>query len=662
MKKVFFVATLLLSSIQFYATPDSWEEILETVLIEDDIPEWEIEQMCEELEILHSTPININTATIEELSQLPFLSGWQIENIHEYIYLHGQMQTLGELQLVGGIDYHTRELLKHFFYAAPVEVKKEISAKDVFKYGRQEIVSRIDVPMYKRDGFLYHSQEELERYPNRKYMGSPYSHNIRYSFNYNNKIRFGITADTDAGEPFFGKNRYGYDFYSPYIQIKDMWGFNNIVAGNLKANIGYGLMANSGFSLGKSMSISAIDRGNTGFRPHSSVSEQGYYSGVAMVRSIGKINVSVMAAHTPTDATLKTDTLISSFKTDGYHRTPLEWQKKRNVSVNTLYAGISRNYNGTVIGVNAIYERCSLPTAYGTVYKGVSGHYSIRRSKYHFAGETSFSGNFAFATLNTLSLKLSNNLDLQMLYRFYSPQYRMLHANAFAEGAVTNEEGLYTAITYKWRKLKLIGYIDKFHHPKPTSRASLASDGVDTKLQIEWKNTDEMALKWSVKYKSKQQDHKDSGTMQYKQTLRSSLQWKQSFGTICSLQSTFNYSCYSFPANSYEHGFGLTESVSVQPSEKLSGNITFHYFNTDSYSSSVSIYEKGLLYGFNYQTLSGSGMRLAAQIKYSFTNSLYIMAKFGATKYFDRETIGSLQQQIHSSHKEDLSLQLRYKF
>ena len=61
MKKFFFVATLLLSSIQFYATPDSWEEILETVLIEDDIPEWEIEQMCEELEILHSTPININT-------------------------------------------------------------------------------------------------------------------------------------------------------------------------------------------------------------------------------------------------------------------------------------------------------------------------------------------------------------------------------------------------------------------------------------------------------------------------------------------------------------------------------------------------------------------------------------------------------------------------
>ena len=72
--------------------------------------------------------------------------------------------------------------------------------------------------------------------------------------------------------------------------------------------------------------------------------------------------------------------------------------------------------------------------------------------------------------------------------------------------------------------------------------------------------------------------------------------------------------------------------------------------------------KKGLLYGFNYQTLSGSGMRLAAQIKYSFTNSLYIMVKFGATKYFDRETIGSLQQQIHSSHKEDLSLQLRYKF
>ncbi len=663
MKKVFFVAIILLFGGELTVVSNNWEEILETVLMEDDISSAELERISEELEIISLNPLNINSASYEDLAQLPFLSGWQIENIHEYIYLHGQMQTLGELQLVGGLDYYTRELLKHFIYAAPVSVEKGVTAKEIFKYGRQEIVTRIDIPMYKRDGFLYHSQEELERYPNRAYLGSRYSHNLRYSFNYNNKLKFGLTADKDAGEPFFGKNRYGYDFYSPYIQIKDMWGLKNIVAGNFKADSGYGLLLNSGFSLGKSMSVSEMDRGISGFRPHSSVSEQGYFTGVGVTHTIGKYYISMMVAHTPADATIKSDTLISSFKTDGYHRTPSEWQKKRNVNINTIYAGISRRYNGAVIGVNAISERFSLPTkTYGEHYNSVSAEYSIRRSKYHFAGETAFSGHSGIATLNMLSLKLFTNTELRMLYRFYSPQYKSLRANAFAEGAVSNEEGIYAGITHTRGKFRITGYVDRFHHPVATSRASLPSNGLDTKLQTEWKKTDEMALKWSIRYKSKQQDHKESGTMQYKQTVRSSLQWKQPFGSCCSLQTTLNYSGYSFPTGSYEQGFSVTELFTFQPSERLLTNLTLHGFCTDSYNTSVSIYEKGLLYGFNYQTLYGQGVRLAAQIKYNFTNSLYVMAKFGATKYFDRETIGSSQQQIHSSHKEDLSLQLRYKF
>ena len=64
-------------------------------------------------ESMHESPLNINTATREELSQLPFLTFKQIEDIHAYIYMHGPMLSLGELQLTGSLDYETRKMLRH---------------------------------------------------------------------------------------------------------------------------------------------------------------------------------------------------------------------------------------------------------------------------------------------------------------------------------------------------------------------------------------------------------------------------------------------------------------------------------------------------------------------------------------------------------------------
>ena len=40
--------------------------------------------------------------TKQQLEQFPFLTDIQIENLLAYVYIHGQMQTIYELQLVEG--------------------------------------------------------------------------------------------------------------------------------------------------------------------------------------------------------------------------------------------------------------------------------------------------------------------------------------------------------------------------------------------------------------------------------------------------------------------------------------------------------------------------------------------------------------------------------
>ena len=72
-------------------------------------------------------------------------------------------------------------------------------------------------------------------------MGGRLSHNLRCSFNWHNRIRLGISADKDTGER-------GYDFWSPYLFLKDMGVLKELALGNFRAQFGLGLLLVSFFA------------------------------------------------------------------------------------------------------------------------------------------------------------------------------------------------------------------------------------------------------------------------------------------------------------------------------------------------------------------------------------------------------------------------------
>lgn len=627
------------------STEDEWESVLETLLSDEELTADALEELSDIYESLHAMPLNINTATRDELSMLPFLTDRQIEDIHAYIYMHGPMLTLGELQLTGSLDYTTRQFLRHFVYAGPVPPEKEkLKLSDVLRNGRSEVTFRMDIPLYLRDGFRKGT-----------YLGGRLSHNLLWSFNWHNRIRFGISADKDAGER-------GYDFWSPYLFLKDMGALRELALGNFKAQFGQGLLLGGGFSVGKSMALSSMSRQSQGLRPHSSTQEYGYLRGGGAAVGWSHTTFTLLAAYTPLDATIKGDTVIGSIKEDGYHRTQLELSKKHNASLRTLAANVRYSYRGLKFGVTAMTESLSLPYKGRSRFSGVSADCSLNRSRYSLQAEFSLLDSKP-ALIASQTFRLGSGWSMNAVVRHYSPEYLSLHSNAMSEGGVQNETGLLTGFVHNGHDFKVSGYADLFRHPEPRYGASAPSNGMDLRLEADWRVGRRDALYATARFKAKQKDCKYTGQLEYCLTGRYRLRWTHDCHSGAQLRTQLFYVRYDFIAEPITNGYAITQNYSRSLlKEKLDLNLTAATFYTQSYDCRVSVYESGLRYSYNFISLYGKGGRVAATVKYRIGESMQLNLKAGGTYYLDRDEISSARQRIASNHKEDISLQFIAKF
>lgn len=88
----------------------------------------------------------------------------------------------------------------------------------------------------------------------------------------------------------------------------------------------------------------------------------------------------------------------------------------------------------------------------------------------------------------------------------------------------------------------------------------------------------------------------------------------------------------------------------------------FGYFKTDGYDSRVYLYEPGPLYTYSMGQFQGEGWRCWLMARATIGRNLSLTAKWGRTKYTDREVVGSGYQQVDGSALSDLDVQLRWKF
>lgn len=665
MARLVFPLLLLLALVPGIAlaqTERSWEQLYEQISDndEEDLPALDdiYDQLCQ----LEDHPIDINTATKEQLEQLPFLSDVQIEDICYHLYLYGAFASKAELLSIRSLDYYRRRLLEHFIYVGKTDQHGFPTLKNIAKYGKHQLTGMVKVPFYERKG------------DKKGFKGYPYKHYLKYDFHYGDYVRLGAVAAQDAGEPFFsGKNQWGYDFYSFYLVMKNWKRIKTLALGKYRVSWGLGLVVNNDFSLGKLASLSSLGRPSGGIKAHSSLSAYNYQQGAATTIAVNRhFDVSAFFSYRTIDATMdNTSHTITTILKSGYHRTKSELERKNNAA--QLNSGIRLAYtNGALrMGINGVYTlfdhdlkpnaaqafRRFYPT--GNDFMNFSADYSYMHHRWSAKGETAIDRQGQLATINTLGIQASASLTAMVLQRFYSYRYSGLLANSFGSGgSVQNESGVYLGINYKpSQDFSVIAYTDIAYFPWKRYQASASSHAYDNLVQLAF-HRGHFSASARYQLKMQQKDNAQKTRLVYDTTHRGRLWASYDFNAFSTrMQADFALSRYKQQSMGWM--VGNTSGLNIV--KNLTVNTTLGYFHTDDYASRLYIYEPGLLYAFSYGMFYGKGIHGAIRLRFSPGNHVLFIAKATTTRYFDRTKIASGLNEIDGRQMTDLQLQLKLK-
>ena len=650
------------------------EEVLEDLSVNNDINNsvnslnWENE--LEELSNRLQEPVNLNSATREQLEQFPFLSDIQIEHLLAYIYIHGQMETIYELQLVEELDRQTIQYLLPFVCIKAINnepaFRWKTMLKDAGRYGKNEVLTRLDIPFYKRKGYEH------------TYLGPSVYNSVKYTFRYRDQLYAGGVAEKDAGEPFAAlHNRYGYDYYSFYLLLQNCGRLKSLAVGNYRLSFGQGLVMSTDYLMGKTIYASSFNNRSAGIKRHSSTDEYNYFRGVATTVALTKrLSVSAFYSHRNMDGVVTDGEITSVYKT-GLHRSRKEADKKNLLTSQLTGGNVSYQQNHIRLGITGVYYVFNRPyepelTGYskynihGNHFYNLGIDYAYRWRRFSFQGETAI-GKQGWASLNRLQYSPVQDIQFMLIHRFYSYDYWAMYAHSFGEGStVQNEQGYYVGLeTTPFSHWRFFVSFDLFSFPWKKYRINKPSRGTDGLIQATFTPRTNLSMYLKYRYKQKERDLTGSkGTLTlpiFHHQLRYRLNY--SLNDVFSSRTTLDYNHFHSQDRAATKGYQVTQMISSQlPWTRLFADVQGSYFCTDDYDSRVYVSEKGLLYTFYTPSFQGRGFRCAVRLRYELNKHWLFITKFGETIYLNRNEIGSGNDLIYGNKKADIQMQLRIKF
>ena len=678
-------------------------------LAEDGDEDTDYEELIENYIFFSENPININSDEIVELLQLRLINVFQYEELQKYRRYYGDFLFLEELEMVEGFDEQTIAIIAPIVQIGKDDSKNKVTLGKMARYGKHQILGRYEQILEKQAGYAPIGDSALLAKPNSRFLGSPQRYQLKYTYNYRNKIRAGFVLEKDPGEMFFTdhvsdtirkllgkKYSRGFDFVGFHLFAKDLGIVKTAVLGDYQLAWGQGLTMWSGMSFGKAGAGSSVMKQGRGVTAKTSASEFSYMRGAAVTLGGGPFQGTVFYSNRLVDANItETDTLneaefVSSMQETGYHRTIGELLDRHAIRQQVVGGHLGYAVSHFEIGYTLHHTWLSAalqlkPSNYNQYFfqgrqltnQGIDLKYV--KGKFAFFGEGAMCHNSdsavsanstAFermAGLVGMTVKPAGYLNFTLMYRNFGKAYQNLYSNAFGEGSRNQgQHGMYLGVEVApapyWN---LLAYADHFRFTWLNSQVNAPSWGHDYYLRISHSFNRRTNAFLQFRSKTKMKNSTDAFVFSHYPI----------FYTKNSVKFNINYSWRSLHFSNkaeYAHyrngdgnnsqGFFICQDIAYKPEHKPF-SLTFRYavFDTEDYDSRVYAYENDVLYSFSVPALYGKGMRVYLLGKWKPISKLTLYARIGSTIYSDRDEISSGLTLIEGKHRTDLKVEAIWK-
>ncbi|RKZ23794.1 hypothetical protein DRQ23_02135 [bacterium] len=370
--------------------------LLCTVYPDAVIPEDADEEFLYRINYYLEHPVDINTAGMNELLDVPFMS---MEIAREIIKLRREepFTSVDQLLLIDEVTPLMFIRLKPFF-----RVRRKKGPPP--------------------SGYTY-LVKGIYPFPDTAYDWSPEKLYLRVNLRKN--IDAGIVIEKDYYE------RNYFDYFSGYVS------FRGLLFGNFDISEGLGLVFGRP---GYFYRPAGFPETRRGILPHLSTFESGYFSGIVFQNYF----FTPFVSYSYLDATLNDSTF--NHYTSGYHRTGTEMDKKN--AVRETFVGAILRYSGfTLAGGIPVYTPVGpttssyLPIVSISLSRQIGGYTGIM--------EIGYSNGY------TGGILIKTPIGLQVLYRYFADDFKGLRTSPLAP-----EEGLYLYMERKVLEVKASGFID----------------------------------------------------------------------------------------------------------------------------------------------------------------------------------------------------------
>ncbi len=660
------------------------ETVIETQDRDMDFSDWE-----DELHQLRSRPVNLNATSEDELRRAFFLNELQIQNLLTYTSQFGKLTTIFELQLIEGFNFEFIEQIQPYI-TFDDGGNEPFSWKRAFRYGRQEALVRWQRVVEKQAGFAEVSDSMRRAHPGSYYWGDANGLFMRYTYNYRDRLRFGIAMDKDAGEPFkWGVDTLpkGFDYYAFHFYLKNIGRLKYFALGDYQLQFGQGLTLWSGLSFGKSPGSLCSRKRAPYIRPHASSNEYAYMRGAAATFTFGTFDVSGFYSNRKVDGNLNKpddflseEEYVSSIQETGYHRTTDELADRKVLREQLFGGNITYNGNHLKTGITAYqvdFDKVIKPDAtnYNAFVPGLNRNqyvglnYSYAYKRLTLYGEVCHQLDAGNAFLQGLNFTPHPQLSVAMLYRNYARDYLNRLSAAFGESSTNaNENGFYVGIlATPFKKTTLTAYADMFQYPWLRYRVDAPSHGKEFAVQMDYRINRNTSF--YVRYRNIQNPLNFNAETGYKHVVDHSVRNYIRLHLVhnplawISLRSRVEFVLRSAP-NTEENGMILYQDVVVKPDKNGRWMFALRYalFDTESYDTRIYAYENDLPFSFSIPALYDKGSRFYLMTSWKFMRHSQLAFRIAQTFYNNKTSISSGSAQIDSNTRTELKALLKVGF